>query len=195
MTLKRWFQSALALVLVAMGVAVVQTPAHAIGEVYGPYLLVNAGTFLDSPQCIDNPNSNKNDNTIMTIYNCNGGSNQQWANETAVTSSDYWTFNEASHKCLTVQNASSAQSAKVLQFTCNSGTNERWTYTAVDRSDTFTMILGGKTYTSRVVFEIENLKSSLCLGTSNGVLTSGTQLVQTGCSNISPNWWIQFPVN
>jgi hypothetical protein len=195
MALKRWFQSALALAMVATGVAVVQTPAHAIGEVYGPYILLNAASWrLGAKQCIDNPRSNLNDNTVMTIYNCNLGRNQQWYNETAVTRSDFWTFNEVSRKCLTVRNASTAQGEKVIQYTCTSGTNERWTYRLVDDNTLYIMTIAGRQYTSHLTFEIENLKSGLCLSTNNGAMTSGTQLVQVGCRNVSPDRWIQFKI-
>jgi hypothetical protein len=195
MTVKRWLQSALTLGVVAVGVAVVQTPAHATGEVYGPYFLMSASTFLnpDNQQCIDDPKSSTANNVVMQIYKCNGTSAQRWYNETAVTNSDYWTFNEASHKCLTVQNASTASGAKVLQFTCSSGTNERWTYQVVDSSHTYQTTIGGRTVTSTRVFEIKNLKSHLCLTTNQGGLSSGTQLVQVGCGNVTPDYWIQFP--
>ena len=67
MALKRWFQSLLACCVVGLGVALVPVAAHATGEVYGPYLLVNYDTFLtsSSPKCIDNPKSSKSDKTIM----------------------------------------------------------------------------------------------------------------------------------
>jgi endoglucanase len=62
----------------------------------------------------------------MTIYHCLGGADQKWYNETAVTNNDYWVFNAASRKCLTVQNASTANNAAVLQFTCNSPGSNEW---------------------------------------------------------------------
>jgi Ricin-type beta-trefoil lectin domain len=196
MALKRFFQSALAFTLIGMAVVLPQAPALATGEVYGPYFLVDADTFgTSSPQCIDNPNFNQNDNTTMTIYVCNGGINQQWSNETAVTNSDYWTFNESSRKCLAVHNASMAGGATVVQYTCNNGANERWTYSTNNFYIRYTMQFGSKTYWTTSTFQIRNLNSGLCLSVENGATTSGSPLVQLDCNNNVSHVWLQFSMD
>src|SRR5581483_6826620 len=121
----------------------------------------------------------------------NGGANQQWRNETKYTNTDFWTFNGASNKCLTVRNASTTQGEKILQYTCNSGTNERWTYPLIDSGSTYWITMNGRTYSGHYVYQIKNLKSGLCVATNNGAVTSGTQLVQVGCGNVAATYWVQ----
>jgi hypothetical protein len=171
----------------------IPTPAHAIGEVYGPYLL------SDGVNCIDNPNSSSSNNTVMIIYTCSGNSNQLWSNETAVTNSDYWISNGASGKCLTVSNPSTAgNNTPIIQYSCNSGTNERWKYEqqqpcsgscAINNP----WILNGVRYNFVGFFKIKTLLSGgRCITVKNASHTSGATLLQYDCSSPGANVWMQY---
>jgi ricin-type beta-trefoil lectin protein len=178
MVLKRLLQTAIGVVTLIAAVILPQTVAMAVGEVYGPYYLVDVNSGL----CIDNPNSNPNNNVTMTIYNCLGGNNQKWNNET-------------SGKCLTVQNARPDDNAAVLQFTCNSGTNERWTYQSANPdNDLFVATIGGQKRITQKLFKIKNLNSGRCLTVKNASRNSGATLLQFDCTKAGSNVWAQFPV-
>jgi hypothetical protein len=82
---KRLFQSALALVMLGAAVVLPQARALAtVGEVYGPYFLVD----LHSGKCADDPNSSTSNNTAIIIYSCLAGANQKWDDEPPVTDPD-----------------------------------------------------------------------------------------------------------
>jgi hypothetical protein len=189
---KRLGQAVVASVVLATAVfSSAPAPASAaVGEVYGPYLLVEESSGL----CLDNPNSNPNDNVTMTIYNCLGGNNQLWYNNQRSTAPDYWTFNMTSRKCLTVKNAATTDNAPVLQFTCNDGGNERWRYNQVADDDlNYFIRFPGVTYVSDGrVFQIKNLNSDKCLTVKNRGTTNGSPLLQFDCSKPGSNRWKQF---
>jgi hypothetical protein len=84
----------------------------------------------------------------------------------------YWLFNANSGKCLTVQGASKAESARTLQFTCDSNTpfNEEW----------FLDANGDGTY------KIVNNHSGKCLTVQSASLANGTPVIQYTCNDTAP---------
>jgi hypothetical protein len=175
----------------ALGLAVFTTvPAHAaVGEVYGPYILIDQA----SGHCIDNPNSSTSDNTTMIVYTCSGHTNQRWYNETAVTNSDYWTFNEVSRKCLTAKGASTADNAAIIQYTCNSGANERWVYQSVTcNCVNGTITIDGHQYAFDGYFKIKHLNTNRCITVKNASHTSGAALLQYNCDSAGSNVFMQY---
>jgi hypothetical protein len=199
MVLKRWLRSVVALLSIGAAIVVPQSaaqaaPAVAIGETYGPYILVLQNSLVPprTPMCLDNPASNMSDNTRMEIYSCTANAlNQQWYNETAVTTSDFWTFNRASRKCLTVKGASTATGAAIIQYGCTKGTNERWTYHEVYRAFD-SGVIAGKDRPEGIVFYIQNMNSGQCLTTVNDSRANKTLLEQVSCADSNAHW-IQFP--
>jgi hypothetical protein len=195
---KRFLSSVVAVFTVGATLLLSQSAAHAspltIGEVYGPYILVNEGLepVGSAPMCLDNPNSNGSDNTRMEIYTCvYNAPNQKWYNETAVTTSDFWTFNGASSKCLTVKGASTAEQAPIIQYGCTTGTNERWIYNATG-AEYFGFTLGGHTFGTGRDYHIRSVKSNLCIRPVNAGFTSKTLLEQVDCS-LAGTIWTQYP--
>ena len=130
----------------------------------------------------------------MTISHCHGDSNQLWTNEKR-DSYSYWTFSRYGGKCLTVRNASRLDSEAIIQYTCNDGANERWLYLPYySAGATYTLTLpNGRKYTSKNVFQIQNVNSSRCITVKNASHFSGNTLLQYNCSSPGLNVWVQYP--
>jgi Ricin-type beta-trefoil lectin domain len=62
--------------------------------------------------------------TIVDIYTCNGGTNQQWT-----VNSNGTITNNRSGLCLDVANQGTANGSDVDLWTCNGGANQKWTAT------------------------------------------------------------------
>lgn len=192
---KRFHLIAVALAALGLGLSP-SMPAQAasIGEVYGPYLYIDAGS---SNLCINDPGSSTG-NVTMIVYTCQGtASNERWDNETPVTTSDFWTFNEHSRKCPTVLNASKTLNAPIIQYSCNSGLNERWAYDKITCSGTCAWpgpkTFGGVTYNLVAEYRIRNLNSGLCITIKNSTHTSSQPLLQWTCGAAgSADVWEQY---
>jgi len=133
----------------------------------------------------------------MIIYTCTGTAiNERWNNETAVTNSDFWTFNAASGKCLTVQNASMSNNAAIIQFSCTSGANERWVYDPVTCAGGCIIenpkIINGVQYRFVHSYKIRNLNSNRCITVKNASRDSGATLLQYDCNTSGSNQWMQY---
>jgi hypothetical protein len=107
--------------------------------------LVGAG----SGRCLDVPNVSMTNGTQVEIWDCNGGSNQQW---TQLSSGALRVY---TNKCLDVIGHATAPGSKVAIWDCNGGANQQW---RVNADGT-----------------IVGVESGLCLdvigaGTANGVL-------------------------
>ncbi len=75
---------------------------------------------VGSGRCLDVPNASQSDGTLLQIWDCNGGANQQWVlgsgNQLTVYGS----------KCLDVPGHATAAGTRVEIWTCNGGTNQQW---------------------------------------------------------------------
>jgi O-glycosyl hydrolase len=102
-----------------------------------------------SGRCLDVPNQSQANGTQVDIFDCNGGTNQQW---TATGSGQLTVYGT---KCLDAFGHGTAPGTKVGIWDCNGGNNQRWTLNADGT------VVGGE--------------SGLCLdvtgaGTANGTL-------------------------
>ncbi|TML25083.1 MAG: hypothetical protein E6G35_12615 [Actinobacteria bacterium] len=70
---------------------------------------------------IDAPGGATANGTIVEVWSCNGGANQQFSFQ-----SDGTIRGSQSGKCVTVLNAATASGSKLILWTCNSGGNEHW---------------------------------------------------------------------
>ncbi|GLL04617.1 RICIN domain-containing protein [Dactylosporangium matsuzakiense] len=193
MMFKRLVQSGLTLVLLGLALVVQQEPAHAAGTVYGPYYLMNVGAAdAGNLQCLADPGASTANNVQQILWNC-GSSGQKFSNETAVTTTDYWTFNYANGRCLAPLNASRASGAAIVQTACTTATSGRWAYHYVGDGSLTVADFGGQLRASTLVFTIQNLNSGLCISAKNGGSIAGTQLVQVACSSAAADKWVQFP--
>ena len=75
---------------------------------------------VGSGRCLDVPNASQTDGTLLSIWDCNGGANQQWT----LTSSNQLTV--YGNKCLDVPGHGTAAGTRVQIWTCNGGANQQW---------------------------------------------------------------------
>src|SRR5206468_430357 len=80
------------------------------------------GTLRVEGKCLDAPGGATANGTIVEIWTCNGGANQQFSYQ-----SDGTIRGSQSGKCVTVQGAGTTNGSKLILYTCNSGGNEHWT--------------------------------------------------------------------
>ena len=74
-----------------------------------------------SNRCLDVLGADQTDGTYLQIYDCWGGTNQQWQ----------WSGSRLvarhSGKCLDVVGSGTGDGVDVSVYTCHSGTNQQWT--------------------------------------------------------------------
>ncbi len=76
---------------------------------------------VQSNRCLDVPNRSTNNGTLLDIWDCNGGSNQQW---TALSNGELQVYG---NKCLDVPNHNRSAGTRVEIWDCNGGANQQWT--------------------------------------------------------------------
>jgi hypothetical protein len=111
-------------------------------------------------RCLDVPNLSQTNGTQVALWDCNGGSNQQWALTGAKELRVY------GNKCLDDEANGTANGTRAIIWDCNGQTNQQWNLNS-DGS-------------------ITNVRSGLCLdaagyGTANGTLVQLWQC--TGATN------------
>jgi non-reducing end alpha-L-arabinofuranosidase len=74
-----------------------------------------------SNRCLDVPGGATANGTLLDIWDCNGGANQQW---TALSNGELQVYG---NKCLDVPGGATAAGTKVEIWDCNGGTNQQWT--------------------------------------------------------------------
>jgi O-glycosyl hydrolase len=79
---------------------------------------------VGSGRCLDVPGGTQTNGTQTIIWDCNGGTNQNWTQLANGALQVYGT------KCLDVLNQSTAPGAVVAIWDCNGGANQRWTFNA-----------------------------------------------------------------
>jgi hypothetical protein len=176
------------LVMVVTAVAAITASAGVAHAAVG-----DIGTNFDART--DNYNSNltmavkdastlNNAVAIQTVYTSSAPNNDRMEFEWQGGSNWYRIKAAHTHKCLVVQNASTANNAPISQFTCtyDSLMNDVWLYT-----EPLIQIPGGLIK----VAQFQNLNSQKCLVVSGGSHAAGTQLTQFTCStaNNSRYWY------
>ncbi len=73
-----------------------------------------------SNRCLDVPNVSQTDGTLLNIWDCNGGTNQQWTQ----TSTNQLTVYGS--KCLDVPGHATSAGTRVDIATCNNAANQQW---------------------------------------------------------------------
>jgi len=79
---------------------------------------------VGSSRCLDVPNQSQTNGTQVVIWDCNGGSNQNWTQLANGALQVYGT------KCLDVLNQSTTAGAAAVIWDCTGGANQRWTFNA-----------------------------------------------------------------
>ncbi|MGO4756132.1 ricin-type beta-trefoil lectin domain protein, partial [Streptomyces sp. 2MCAF27] len=98
--------------LVASAATLVANPAQAAttGAVRG----------VGSDRCLDVPNASQSDGTNLHIWDCTGGTNQQW------TLTDNNQLTVYGNKCLDVPGHATTAGTRPVIWACNGGTNQQW---------------------------------------------------------------------
>ncbi|MFF8997175.1 non-reducing end alpha-L-arabinofuranosidase family hydrolase [Streptomyces achromogenes] len=98
--------------LTALAALLVATPAQAAGS--------GALRGVGSNRCLDVPGASQTDGTALQLYDCWGGTNQQW------TLTDTKQLTVYGTKCLDVPGHATTSGTRVQIWTCSGGANQQW---------------------------------------------------------------------
>ncbi|MFG2129716.1 non-reducing end alpha-L-arabinofuranosidase family hydrolase [Streptomyces sp. NPDC048751] len=98
--------------LAALAAILVAAPAQAASS--------GALRGVGSGRCLDVPGASQTDGTYLQIYDCWGGTNQQWT----LTDSNQLTV--YGNKCLDVPGHATTAGTRVQIWTCSGGANQQW---------------------------------------------------------------------
>jgi hypothetical protein len=116
-----------------------------------------------SGRCLDVPNVSQTDGTFVELWDCNGGTNQQWTQTSSGTLLVYGS------KCLDVPGHATSAGTRVEIWTCNGGANQQW------RINSDGTVVG--------------VESGLCLDVSGGATGNGSVIDIAACSGGSNQKW------
>jgi Glycosyl hydrolase family 59/Ricin-type beta-trefoil lectin domain/Concanavalin A-like lectin/glucanases superfamily len=136
-----------------------------ITAVTGPPPPPSAGPLIGvgSGRCLDVPSQSHTNGTQLVIWDCNGGSNQQW---TRLANGALQVYG---NKCMDVLGHNTAPGAAVAIWDCTGGANQRWT---INSDGT-----------------IVGVESGLCLAVSGGRTANGTPVELWTCNGGSNQKW------
>ncbi|NBH05995.1 non-reducing end alpha-L-arabinofuranosidase family hydrolase [Amycolatopsis sp. SID8362] len=144
-------------VTAATTVAVTLGAGPAMADVTGSLRGVGSG------RCLDVPNASQTDGTALQIYDCWGGSGQQW---TATSSGQLTVFGS---KCLDVPGSATTAGTRVQIWTCHGGANQQW---RVNADGT-----------------VVGTQSGLCLDVASAGTANGTAVQLWTCNGGSNQKW------
>ncbi|MFF8940023.1 non-reducing end alpha-L-arabinofuranosidase family hydrolase [Streptomyces paradoxus] len=116
-----------------------------------------------SGRCLDVPNAGQTDGTNLQIWDCTGGTNQQW------TLTDNNQLTVYGNKCLDVPGHATTAGTRVQIWACHGGANQQW------RVNSDGTIVG--------------VESGLCLDVSGGATANGTAVQLWNCNGGSNQKW------
>lgn len=142
-------------VLIALAATLVAGPAQAAtsGAVRG----------VGSDRCLDVPNASQTDGTSLQIWDCSGGTNQQW------TATDNNQLTVYGNKCLDVPGHATTAGTRVQIWSCSGGANQQW------RVNSDGTIVG--------------VESGLCLDVTGAGTANGTAVELWTCNGGSNQKW------
>ncbi|MFF9018693.1 non-reducing end alpha-L-arabinofuranosidase family hydrolase [Streptomyces eurythermus] len=141
--------------LAALAALLVATPAQAAGT--------GALRGVGSNRCLDVPGASQTDGTNLQIYDCSGGTNQQWTLTDANQLTVYGT------KCLDVPGHATTAGTRPVIWACNGGTNQQW-----------------RVNSDGTVVAVE---SGLCLDVTGAATANGTAVELWTCNGGSNQKW------
>jgi hypothetical protein len=118
---------------------------------------------VGSNRCLDVPGAATANGTLLSIYDCNGGSNQQW---TSLSNGELQVYGS---KCLDVPGHATTAGTRVEIWDCNGGGNQQWTLNS-DGS-------------------VVGRESGLCLDVTGAGTANGTAVEIWSCSGGSNQKW------
>jgi hypothetical protein len=114
-------------------------------------------------RCLDVPNVSQTNGTQVTLWDCNGGANQQWTVNTTKQIQVY------ANKCLDAEGAGTTPGTRVVIWDCTGGANQQWN---VNTDGTIT-----------------GVQSGLCLAPNGGGTANSTPVTLQTCSGASSQKW------
>jgi len=117
----------------------------------------------NSGRCLDVPGQTQTNGTQVTLWDCNGGTNQQWALTSGKQIQVYGS------KCLDAEGAGTAAGTRVIIWDCGSGANQQWN---VNSDGTVT-----------------GVQSGLCVGPNGGGAANSTPVTLQTCSGAASQKW------
>ncbi|MDX2543128.1 ricin-type beta-trefoil lectin domain protein [Streptomyces sp. WI04-05B] len=118
----------------------------------------------DSGRCLDVPGGNTESGTELTLWDCNGGSNQQWSYDTATK-----TLGVYGSKCLDSASAGAVNGVAVLIRDCTGGATQQWD-----------VVSGGT---------VRNVGLGLCLDAAELGVANGTPIQLWSCNGGGNQQW------
>ncbi|WP_330466578.1 PHB depolymerase family esterase [Micromonospora zamorensis] len=149
------FDAAQAVRFLGLDTTIPTTPPP--GGTAGPLRNVNAG------RCLDVPSRSQTNGTQVALWDCNGGTNQQWTPTATRQLQVYGT------KCLDAEGAGTTAGTRVIIWDCNGGTNQQWN---LNTDGTVT-----------------GVQSGLCLAPNAAATANGTQVVLSTCNGGASQRW------
>ncbi|MGV9212252.1 ricin-type beta-trefoil lectin domain protein [Micromonospora sp. RB23] len=114
-------------------------------------------------RCLDVPAQSRTNGTQVALWDCNGGTNQQWTSTAGRQLQVYGT------KCLDAEGAGTTAGTRVIIWDCNGGANQQWNLNT-DGS-------------------VTGVQSGLCLAPNAGGTANSTQVVLATCNGGSGQKW------
>ncbi|MFE2432535.1 glycoside hydrolase [Streptomyces sp. NPDC059373] len=116
-----------------------------------------------SGKCLEDPSYSTTNGTVVDIYTCNGGTNQNWTLTAAGELRGY------GNKCLDAYSQGTGNGTVVDIYTCNGGANQKWTVTD-----------GGS---------VVGRQSGLCLDVTGQATANGSPLELYACNGGANQKW------
>ncbi|WP_445281132.1 non-reducing end alpha-L-arabinofuranosidase family hydrolase [Streptomyces sp. DSM 118148] len=106
----------------ALAAVVAALAALAAMLVAAPAQAASSGALrgVGSGRCLDVPGASQTDGTYLQLYDCWGGTNQQW------TSTDSGQLTVFGNKCLDVPGHATTAGTRVQIWACSGGANQQW---------------------------------------------------------------------
>jgi poly(hydroxyalkanoate) depolymerase family esterase len=74
-------------------------------------------------RCLDVPGQTTNNGTRLQIWDCHGGTNQQWTSSSA---NELTVYSGSSKRCLDAEGAGTTAGTAVIIYACHGGNNQKW---------------------------------------------------------------------
>lgn len=114
-------------------------------------------------RCLDVPSRSQTNGTQLALWDCNGGTNQQWVATSAKQLQVYGT------KCLDAEGGGTTAGTRAIIWDCSGGANQQWNLNA-DGS-------------------VTSVQSGLCLDANGAGTANGTSVILWTCNNGNNQKW------
>ena len=126
-------------------------------------------------KCLDLPGGNTENGNKLWIWDCYGGTNQQWVHNFAAGMASI-RYKADPTKCVDVPGGVLQEGNQLQIWDCNNGDNQRWGYDP-----------GMST-----IYPIASADASLCMDLANGNVTNGTPVQLWTCDGYDNQKWKIF---